>query len=399
MSAPSTYDVLVIGAGPAGSAAAWRLAKAGVRVALVEQHVFPREKVCGDALIRDALDAIDVMGLGVDVANEAWRMDGLDLYAPNDLRVELKGEFLCLPRARFDTLLLDAAVAAGARFLDGLTAVGPVIDAGAVVGARFRDDFTTKTIAARHTLLATGANATLLRAFGLAAERRSVAVAGRAYFRVPDDLAGRVPHLCIAYSRYLCPGYGWIFPGPDNCFNVGVGSFSGALRAASLQKLWHTFTTSFAPAVELVTRSRQITPFRGAPLRTGLTGADLGRPGLVAIGEAAATTYPCTGEGIGKAMESGLLAGAFVAQALSADRVPADTHSAYGAEFRRRFVDRYRAYRLGEEWTSRPWIVNRLARRANVGTFVRQQLEGLIAERDDVCRLFSVRGLITFLLH
>lgn len=399
MSAPSTYDVLVIGAGPAGSAAAWRLAKSGLRVALVDQHVFPRDKVCGDALIRDALDAINVMGLGADMASEACRVDALDLYAPNDTKVELKGEFLCLSRLRFDALLLDTAIAAGARFFDGTVAVAPTIKAGGVAGAHFKTGSKELTIAARQTLLATGANATLLRAFGLATERSRVAVAGRAYFRVPDDLAGRLPHLCVAYSRYLCPGYGWIFPGPDNCFNVGVGSFSGKLRVASLQKLWHIFTTGFAPAAEVLQRSQQITAFRGAPLRTGLTRADFGRPGLLAIGEAAATTYPCTGEGIGKAMESGLLAGEFVAKALAADRTPADTHRAYGAEFKQRFVNRYRAYRLGEDWTSRPWMMNLLARRANAGNFVRDQLEGLIAERDGVCRLFSVRGLITSLLH
>ena len=63
MSAASTYNVLVIGAGPAGSAAAWALARAGLRVALVDQQAFPRDKVCGDGLIPDALGALDQMGL------------------------------------------------------------------------------------------------------------------------------------------------------------------------------------------------------------------------------------------------------------------------------------------------------------------------------------------------
>ena len=132
-----------------------------------------------------------------------------------------------------------------------------------------------------------------------------------------------------------------------------------------------------------------------APLRTGLSGARFGVPGLPALGESAAMTYPATGEGIGKAMESGLMAADLVAGALSAGRLGDPVHERYEAEFRGRFGARYSAYAAAERWTSHAWLLNLVAGRANAGRFARGEVEALIAERGDARRLFSPSGLLT----
>jgi flavin-dependent dehydrogenase len=110
---------------------------------------------------------------------------------------------------------------------------------------------------------------------------------------------------------------------------------------------------------------------------------------VLRLGDAAAMTYPATGEGIGKAMQSGLLAARLVTSA-SGERV----HLQYNAAFRREHQDRYRAYWVAQRWSSRPWLLNLLAARANAGRFVRQELEALIAETGNPLRLFSVTGLV-----
>lgn len=394
MQIPSSCDVLIIGAGPAGSAAARVLAAAGVDVVLADQRTFPRDKVCGDGLISDALGALDLLGIRDAVLQRAAHANELRVYAPGGQYVSLRGRYACVPRAVLDDFLVKAAIDAGARFASSATAVAPVIGDGAVAGARFTADGTAFDVRARVTLLATGANATALDAFGLHVPLKPMGVAGRAYVEASLEVARRFPHLTIAYDREWCPGYGWIFPSPPNRFNVGVGLF-GPRNAGRLREFWQAFRSRFAPAREILAASREVVPFRGAPLRTGLTGAEFGRPGLLVVGEAAAATYPATGEGIGKAMESGILAAQML---LERGDATAALHEAYGAEFRRRFVPRYRAYAVAQRWASSPLMLNLLAWRANAGRFVRQELEALVDERGDASALFSPTGLFKALL-
>jgi flavin-dependent dehydrogenase len=128
-----------------------------------------------------------------------------------------------------------------------------------------------------------------------------------------------------------------------------------------------------------------------------LSGACFGKPGLVAIGESAAMTYPGTGEGIGKAMESGLLAAQMIIDRFASGDRAIDVHAQYEAEFRKRHERRYKAYALAQSCSSRPWLVNYLAWRANAGQFVQRELQALVTERGDAATLFSIRGLITSL--
>ena len=106
-------------------------------------------------------------------------------------------------------------------------------------------------------------------------------------------------------------------------------------------------------------------------------------------------TYPATGEGIGKAMESGLLAAGIVGEALAGRRSIESLHHVYGDEFRRRFLGHYAAYDIAERWASHPWLLDLLAWRAYRGRFVQRELESLVAESGDPRRLFSTRGLLT----
>ena len=389
--------MLVVGAGPAGTAAARALAREGLDVVLTDRSAFPRDKICGDGLIGDALGALDVLGIRARVLSEAVSADELRLYPPDGEHASIRGRLACVPRERLDAILLDAAIEAGARFLPSMSATSSVDGDEGVAGARFHSNGGTIDIRARVTLLATGANATALEAFGLSVPMKPTGAAGRAYFEAPPEVARRFAHLTIAYCEEWCPGYGWIFPGPGNRLNIGVGIFG--TDGKRLRAFWEYFQTRFEPAAEIVSTSRRLTEFRGAPLRTGLAGAQFGRPGLLVLGDAASMTYPGTGEGIGKAMESGLLAADLVARAIAGHVPIATVHATYGAEFRRRFLRRYQAYQVAQHCAARPWLVNFLARRANAGRFVRDQLEALIDERGDASDLFSIRGLLTSLVR
>ena len=398
-------DVLVIGAGPAGAAAALELARRGRDVVLVDRSEFPRDKVCGDALIPDALRALERLGLASRVRAEARQVHAIRVHAPGGAHVSVEVEALCLPRRRLDELLREAAVASGATFLAPCELVEALDDAGSVAGARFVDRRTGEGLAvhATCTVLATGAAARPLEAFSVCERRSPSAVAARIYVRVPRELARSTGHFCISYDRRICPGYGWIFPGPDDVFNIGVAYFADARRpppTTNLRELLARFLRAFPPAREVMAVSQPLTGLRGAPLRTALAGAALSRPGLLVVGEAGGSTYSFTGEGIGKALESGSIA----AEALSARGCATRSSSEraareYAATVRARFAERFRAYMLAQQWLAHPALHDFLAWRGNAGTYVVEQMRALLLETADPRALFSLRGLLKALVH
>ena len=399
-------DVLIIGAGPSGSAAAISLARCGVDVLLVDQQVFPREKVCGDALIPDALAALESLGVRAAVCSRSRTLPGATVFGPNGRSLFLNGECAVLPRRVLDELLRAAAVSAGARFLSPCSAVGPLVASSRYTGARFKrlPDGACVDVEARWTLLATGAAGEVLRAFGVAQRVEASATAARLYLQVPGDLAAQTSSLVLSFDRRIFPGYGygWLFPAPDNVLNVGVGIFHDVTHKAAPANLHHVmerFITTFAPARLASEAAISRTRFIGARLRTGLTGADVGRPGLLVTGEAAGATYSFSGEGIGKALETGMLAAATICDGLMRSADAEEIAAVYSRQLESRFRERFRAYKLVQDYLARPGVGQFLEWRANAGRFVHQQLEGLFNETSHPARLFSVSGLVRALFQ
>ena len=386
-------DALVIGAGPAGSAAARTLALHGARVLLVDRHQFPRDKVCGDALIPDALAALTELGVLSEVLGLARRVSRVRVVSPDHTAVDLEGGCACLPRLALDDLLRKSAIRAGAEFRMGLRAEAAIDEHGVIAGARFMSAAGERLeIRAPLTVLSTGAAADVLARFGMCTRIGPSATAARIYVRVDRDYAATWDHLCIAYSQSICPGYGWLFPGPDDVFNVGVGYFYDAASLPAeknVRKMLATFLADFPPARELIRHGTVIGPLKGAPLRTALAGATLARPGLLVAGEAAGLTYSFSGEGIGKALQSGIIAAQMAMQHRGARAVA----EGYATALSREFASRFRAYSRLQRWLAYPAFVNFLARRGRSGRYVRTQLEGLLNETGDPEELLTLRGL------
>lgn len=395
-------DVLVIGAGPAGSAAAITLARQGLDVLLIDRQVFPRDKVCGDALIPDALHALSSLGLSERVQAGARAVRGLCITAPGGRTVVLRGECACLPRRALDEMLRSAALDAGARFLAPARARAPLLEGGAVTGAVVEGSGGRReTVRARWTVLASGASADVLRDFGVITRLRPSAIAARLYVRVSAALAAEYPQLMFWFGRALVPGYGWVFPGPGNVFNIGVATVDVTGRSAgrNLRVRLEHFLDAFEPARRLHAEALTTTRLAGAPLRTSLEGARLALPGLLVAGEAAGTTYAASGEGIGKALETGMMAGEAIAGSMRRGESPAVTAAAYEHRLTASFRARYRAYDVAQTYLAHPLLGDFIAWRANAGSFVRAQLEGLFAETTDPRALFSWGGLVRALVQ
>ena len=383
-------DVIIAGAGPAGSVAAAMLASRGMRVAICDRAAFPRDKTCGDALIADSLAVIERLGLTSRVAARAAESSALGVVTPAGVSASIPGTLRVLPRRELDMMLLEHAIERGAEFRQ-IAIDAPVLDGDRVAGVSGRDAAGRAVqLRAPLTVLATGANGAALRAFDASGRSEASGTALRVYAQ-PRPGADR-DACVIALDRTIRPGYAWAFPAPDGMFNVGVGLFRGAgMRDAgvNLRASLEALLAGHGPIGRRFGPFTGATPITGAPLRTGLEGSGTPREGLAIIGEASGTTYAATGEGIGKAMESALLLDELAAG--GADLPAAGRRHATAQ--RARFGRRFRAYAVAQTWVSFPFFVDYVARRANESAYIRRRLSEFLSESDLPTRVFSMRGL------
>ena len=377
----------MIGGGPAGSTAAIHLAERGHRVALLERHEYPRDKACGDLLIPDAQRALQRMRL-LDVVTEKARSVGdAVVESPSRIRWSIPERYLVLPRRTFDELLAQEAASRGAIVAQGHAERVATRPDGSVeisvTGAR-------RPIESRTAVLAAGADVSLGAALGMVDRRAPTAFAVRTY--VTSEY--RLEPLFLSFDREIVPGYAWIFPLPEDAYNVGVGVLHGAAKdAPDLRRLFEKFCSAVPEARALVAEAITMGRLRGARLRCGLEGSSARGPGnIVAVGEQIATTFPFTGEGIGKAMESGEMAAEHVALTLgTGDPGHLDDYARrIDAELRPRF----RGYALAQRWLARAWLNDLVAWRIRKAGYLHEAVRGIVAETVDPAEVFSWRGVV-----
>jgi menaquinone-9 beta-reductase len=409
-SLPAACDVLVVGAGPAGSAAALTLAHAGLAVVLVDQHAFPRDKVCGDGLIPDALHALHKLGVLDEVLAQAQASSFIGCIGPSGGRVDVPGVLAVLPRKALDLILCRAAVAAGARMFAPVRFMAPLEADGRVVGARLQHADLTHELRARWVLLASGAVPQALLAAGMSERHTPSGVALRGYVR-NGAMVGKIDKLEIVWHRALSPGYGWIFPCRDGVFNIGVGVVDSQdahrkgqrgeeglkKREINLRHVMDDFTRVHAPARELMAGGTLLGPMKGAPLRCTLEGARWSRPGLLVTGEAAGSTYSFSGEGIGKAMETGIHAAEVLLATGSLAKVDAQADAAVRADYEARLnalKPRFELYQHANAVNRYPWLADLVIWRARKSARVLSRMSGVLNETSNPGNLLSVKGML-----
>ncbi len=397
---PEACDVLVVGAGPAGSATAATLAAGGVDVVLVDQHAFPRDKVCGDALIPDAHQALRRLGVLDEVLAQARAVTHVGCIGPRGGRIDVPGTLAVLPRRQLDDIVCRAAVARGARMYAPLRFVGIVEEQGIVCGATLARGGRQQVLRARWVVLASGAVPQALMAAGVCERQAPSGVALRGYVR-HTAMATRQRHLDVVWHRALRPGYGWIFPCRDGIFNIGVGVSDShdprrrggpARRDTNLRTLFDAVAQVYAPARELLDGGESLGPLKGAPLRCSLEGARWSRPGLIATGEAAGSTYSFTGEGIGKALETGLLAANALLEARRDGLGDAAVRAGYEAALRA-LKPRFDLYERANRINEHPWLADLLIWRAQRSPRLLRRMSGVLEETSNPGNLLTPRGL------
>lgn len=374
-------DVIIVGAGPAGCAAALHLAGQGHAVVLIERLALPQVKACGDALLPDALRALCRFGVADALAAAGKSLDTLHITAPNGAEVELAVRSVSLKRPDLHALLHERLRACGVELWRG-EVLEPIRSSdGKMCGVRCRRDGALTEIFAPLVILASGARPETMQRFGLVEGEAPTAVAIRAYYRDYDNPGDTT--LRIACHPAIAPGFFWMCPLPERQYSIGCGHFLAVNQRPEHQYLQNRleYLSRFYPAsAKIVGQEDMIGTPCSSVLRTGMAGAKLYADGLLVTGEAAGSSSPLFGAGVGKALESGELAGMVAAEALANKRFDDIFLARYQERLNEKFHAVYAAQSKAQQWLHSAKHLNILVSKAGRQDKLRKKLESVLNE-------------------
>ncbi|WP_456487878.1 geranylgeranyl reductase family protein [Candidatus Alkanophaga liquidiphilum] len=393
-------DIVIVGAGPAGSSCAYFLARLGHNVLLVDKRRFPREKVCGDAISPRSLKTLEEMKLLSTIERSGFKKsDGITIFSPSGYCVSAKSpktDFLpygyVAPRVKLDELLRNHAVDAGAEFLE-VSVKEPLLKDKSVVGVKGKHDGDTIEINSETVVAANGAFSALARhLLGEKWKQRGggIGVALRAYFSGVESFDFVEFH----YERAVLPGYGWIFPVGDAMANVGVGVMFERGKM-SLNACFKRFVSDAAK----LKGAKQVSKAKGWLVPTG--GGSRHRramAGILFVGDAASFVNPLTGEGISYALESGKLAADVIAKALRLEDTSMRTLEKYDDAWKERFAADFRYSLLLRRLIKRPLLLDRIIKNASEDEKLAELLCGVVTNVLPKRKAMTPIALLKFLL-
>jgi len=381
-------EVLVVGAGPAGAAAAYWLARHGHDVTVIEKKTFPREKTCGDGLTPRAVKQLGDMGLAEPLA-KFHRYSGLRATgAGRELELEWPDHPIypnygyVVRRRELDQMVADNAAEAGATLLTGHEALQPIVERGfvrgATVSAQQADGTTiTKEITAQYTIVADGANSRFGRALGTYRTREwPYGTAIRTYWESPRHADPWIESALDVKDRNgaTMPGYGWIFPVGDGTVNIGVGLLSTFrdFKSVNTTHLLDAYAHQIADRWQIDPEQPTVRATSGRIPMGGSVGPKAG-PTYLVVGDAAGSVNPFNGEGIDYAYETAKMAAEVIHEAL-AERDPTALQR-YPKLLDDEYAQYFKVARLFARIIGRPALMRELSR---VGMHSRSLMEWVL---------------------
>ncbi len=312
----ASYDVIIVGAGPAGCGAAYFLNESGFNVLLLEKHTMPREKVCGDGLSPKSLLQFAKMGVlsKIESANPFYA-HSLILSSPNNKimtgktpKVDgLKDYFAILPRKKTDEILFNHVDALpNVTTLQNFRVTDIIRDGKSIIGVKGRGHDATYDIHGKYIIGADGPNSVIARRISLMnRNKKHLAFAARAYFEGVEGIEDAIE---IHYEKKILPGYGWLFPTGENTANVGAGYLCRYMDTTSLKTLFHKFISENDYVKHKLRNARMIGELKGAPLTILTSPLKRSCGNVLLTGDAGSFVDALSGEGIYNALRTGELA-------------------------------------------------------------------------------------------
>jgi geranylgeranyl reductase family protein len=396
------YDVVVVGAGPGGAAAAHYLAMAGLDVMVLDRADFPRDKTCGDGLTPRALKALADMGILEEAEQAGQRINGLAFFGQRGAslaasvpdHVELPNHLLVVPRVKLDDIVRGRALLSGAGFHSPVKVNGWQVEADRATVLAEQGGHALR-YQARALVLAVGANMGLLQSSGMFKRIPRPIVAARGYYEGIQDLDDR---LQVHFEDVPMPGYGWIFPISKDAANVGLG-------------MWRDMSHDHSPiraALVLFLKGRLVkqklagAKLAGAvksyPIRIDFATAPTFAERVLLVGEAAGLVSPLTGEGIDFALESGKLAADFLVSALAAGDFSQLRFAQYERVLRAHFQSTFRALSAMRHVYVNPLLMDRALKLAEKDPKIKQLLVSVVLSQEHPLQMLKPQILRKVLL-
>lgn len=399
------HDVVVVGAGPAGATAAAFLADKGMRVALLDKHSFPRDKVCGDAVSGKSVDVLRRLGLVERLqASDQVGSWGVTFSAPAGHEVAIPFTkvmdapaapgFVCA-RTVFDELIVRRAVEAGAELFEGVEADDLIrAENGQIAGIRAtsKGGEAAYPVEFRAPLVigADGAYSVVARSLGMTQLDEDHYCAGlRVYYEGVTDFHPR-NHVELHFVEEAIPGYFWIFPMAGGRANVGVGMLSSVVKrnGVRLRPLLDSLINNPRFRDRFAAASR-ISPVRGWGLPMGSKLRPLSGDGWMLVGDAGSMIDPFTGEGIGNAMVAGELAARTAIDATASGSFDQRTLSAYDRSLRSYLSGELRLSHTMQRLLNWKWLVNTVIRKASQSEELAGVISGMFDSEEERQKLVS----------
>ncbi|MEY4173037.1 MAG: hypothetical protein RI900_202 [Actinomycetota bacterium] len=381
-------DVLVVGAGPAGAAAAIVLARSGRRVTVVDKAVFPRDKCCGDGLTTLALRELEPLGLRPEHVPNWQQVNSAWLRSPSGREVCLPmpadGMFAATtPRRELDDALVRLARSAGAEIHEG-HALQSVTQSTHGVSAEFDG---LGTVRASWLVAADGMWSPTRKMLGLA--ESGYLGEWHAFRQYARNVTGpAAERLYVWFEPDFLPGYAWSFPLPGGRANIGFGVVrDGTLTGADMRAQWAGLIdrphirAALGPDVEMEDRHT------AWPIPAGIDRAVLSSGRVLFVGDAARATDVMTGEGIGQAVLTGRLA----AEAVMAGGDATAVRRHYERHVKRHLLADHRMSKVLNRWLARPLLARGAVRVVGLTSWTRRNFVRWMFEDEPRAVVFTPR--------
>jgi geranylgeranyl reductase family protein len=377
------FDVIIVGAGPAGTASAIKLAKSGLHVALLDKAIFPRDKTCGDAL---SVDVINQLGMLSDRLAENFKVlenktpsYGVRIFSPNHNHIDIpfiykdiKSCGYISPRIDFDNLLFEHIQQYSniSIYENCLVTDVKIAENGAVLGTS-QGIFTGKIV-----IGADGAHSIISKLSGdMKVEKEHYSAGLRVYYEGVSGLH-KENFIELHFFKDILPGYLWIFPLAGNKANVGIGMLSSTVseKKVNLKQTLQNLLKTHPHLTERFKNAKPLETIKGYGLPLGSKKRNLSGERFLLAGDAAALIDPFSGEGIANAIRSGRVAAEHVIKCFDQNNFSAAFNRAYDKEIYRKMWKEFKISRTLQNLVRYPILFNFVINKARQSKYLQSFL-------------------------